>query len=88
MYPVFILVSCYVLVIHVPSLYFMSYYVLVIYVPHLYFMAYYVLVIYFMSYYVLAIEETTYIKRNGRLLNSNDYTHTTTSNLNNEKQLT
>ena len=62
MYPVFILVSCYVLVIHVPSLYFMSYYVLVIYVPHLYFMA----------YYVLAIEETTYIKRNGRLLNSND----------------
>ena len=62
MYPVFILVLCYVLVIHVPSLYFMSYYVLVIYVPHLYFMA----------FYVLAIEETTYIKRNGRLLNSND----------------
>ena len=62
MYPVFILVSCYVLVIHVPSLYFMSYYVLVIYVPHLYFIA----------FYILAIEETTYIKRNGRLLNSND----------------
>ena len=78
MYPVFILVLCYVLVIHVPSLFFMSYYVLVIYVPHLYFIA----------FYILAIDETTYIKRNGRLLNSNDYTHTTTINLNNEKQLT
>lgn len=62
MYSVFILLLCYVLVIHVPSLYFMSYYVLVIYVPHLYFIA----------FYILAIDETTYIKRNGRLLNSND----------------